>query len=246
MLKEQTTITAERLPWDSAFFGLDVGSIAVPCVGHGWASELEEMVRCSSFDLTYVFIPSPLPEPENMEIRRALTALSGVQYGGRVVFRKRFGGISCSQEARMVSTATASRISASLEALAYVSGEFSRFARDPRLVPFFRPMYRRWLENELASGKVFVWPDANDPRGMATVCVRNRSGKIGLVAVARESRGKGVATGLLAAAEGWLLEQGVCECEVVTQGDNLAAQALYHKAGFSCREQMDVWHIWRE
>jgi ribosomal protein S18 acetylase RimI-like enzyme len=248
MLKrsEQTAVAVERLPWDSAFFGLDVGSIAVPFDGHGWMSTLEEMVRGSSFDLIYVFIPSPLPEPENREIQRTLTALSGVQYGSRMVFRKRFGDDSSSKATGMVTAATASRISAPLEALAYASGVYSRFALDSRLSPFFRPMYQKWLEKDFANGKVFVWPNDVHPKGMATISVREGRGVIGLVAVAEQSRGKGIASALMRTVDNWLLSQGVCECEVVTQGENLAAQALYRKAGFSCCEQTDVWHVWRK
>ena len=43
------------------------------------------------------------------------------------------------------------------------------------------------------------WPDAAAPQGMATISVRDGEGKIGLVAVDAESRGKGIASRLMAA-----------------------------------------------
>lgn len=235
-------LSLERLPWDSEFFGVDVGRIVVPCDWAGHASELEALVRGSSVDLIYAFVSESLAERE--EIHRVLGDLSGVLYDNRRVFRKRC--VKPAVQSLRTSAGAATRISAPLEALAYVSGTYSRFAQDPRLVPFFQPMYRRWLEKELANGKVFVWPDAITPLGMATVGVQDGMGKIGLVAVAEEARGRGIALGLMAAVDDWLLAQGIDECEVVTQGRNLPAQALYRKAGFSCCDKTEVWHVWRE
>ena len=232
----------ERLPWDSSFFGLDVGRVTVPCDWTGHSLELKALIRDSSLDLAYVLVPESLPEPEKTVVQDVLVELSGVLYDKRTVFRKRFG-----ERASGARTAAvfATRLSAPLEELAYASGVYSRFALDPRLAPFFRPMYRLWLEKELANGKVFVWPDAAAPQGMATISVRDGEGKIGLVAVDAESRGKGIASRLMAAVDAWLQEQGVGVCEVATQGKNLPAQALYRKAGFFCCDQQDVWHVWR-
>ena len=235
-------LSLERLPWDSEFFGMDVGRIVVPCDWAGHASELEALVRGSSMDLIYAFIPESLSERK--EIRQVLVNLSGVLYDNRTVFRKRY--VNPAELVPKMPIATATQISAPLESLAYISGTYSRFAQDPQLSPFFRPMYRRWLEKELTNGKVFVWPDAITPLGMATVGVQDGMGKIGLVAVAEEARGRGIALGLMAAVDDWLRSQGIGECEGVTQGRNLPAQALYRKAGFSCCGQTEVWHVWRE
>ena len=235
-------LSLERLPWDSEFFGVEVGRIVLPCDWTGHALELEALVRGSSMDLIYVLITEFLSARK--EIQRVLVDLSGVLYDNRTVFRKRY--VKPAVQAPRVPITAATQISVPLESLAYISGTYSRFAQDPRLVPFFRPMYRRWLEKELANGKVFVWPDAVAPLGMATVGVQDGRGKIGLVAVAEEARGRGIALGLMAAVDDWLRSQGIGECEVVTQGRNLPAQALYRKAGFSCCGQSQVWHVWKE
>lgn len=235
-------LVLEELPWDSSFFNLQVGRIEVACGANGTASALQALVRDSHMDLIYVFLSDTLPEAEKVGARQALAELSGASYDTRIVFRKTLGK---STEEMLANVPATTRLSEQLEVLAYVSGVYSRFACDPQLAPFFHPMYRIWLKKELADGKVFIWPDEDRPQGMATVSVKGGIGKIGLVAVSAESRGKGIASRLMTATDVWLRKQGVRECEVATQGRNRAARALYEKAGFSYFEQQEIWHIWR-
>lgn len=237
------SLSIENLAWDSAFFKLDVGRIDVSRSGVWNALELKDLIVHSSKDLLYVFVSGTLTEPENAAVRQVLSTSSGVRYDKRMTFRKR---LATSALASQKGAIAATRLSAPLMELAYASGVYSRFSLDCRLSPFFRPMYQKWLEKDFANGKVFVWPNDVNPQGMATISVREGRGTIGLVAVTEQSRGKGIASALMKTADDWLLSQGIYECEVVTQGANLAAQALYRKAGFSCCEQTDVWHVWRK
>ena len=237
------SLSIVKLAWDSAFFKLDVGRIDVPRSGTWNALELKELIGNSSMDLIYVFVPGTLTEPEDAAVRQVLSKSSGVRYDKRMTFRKR---LATSALASQKETIAATRLSGPLLELACASGVYSRFSLDFRLFPFFRPMYQKWLEKDFANGKVFVWPNDVNPQGLATVSVREGRGIIGLVAVAEKSRGKGIASALMRTVDAWLSSQGIYECEVVTQGENLAAQALYRKAGFSCCEQTDVWHVWRK
>ena len=235
-------LVLEKLPWDSSFFNLQVGRIEVAHGTNVSASALQALVCDSHMDLIYVFLSDALPDAEKAEVRQALAELSGVSYDTRIVFRKLLGK---STKEMLANVSATTQFSEQLEALAYASGVYSRFALDPQLAPFFHPMYRLWLKKELSDGKVFVWPDENRPQGMATVSIKDGMGKIGLVAVSAESRGKGVASRLMAATDVWLRKQGVCKCEVATQGRNRAARALYEKTGFSYFKQQEIWHIWR-
>lgn len=234
-------LSLEKLSWDSGFFGLEVGRIVVSRNNVKNISELKSLVCDSAMDLIYVFVDGTLLEAEKDAVQKILVELSGVMYDRRMRFLKRMESRSMKTQSGV---GVAKRISQPLESLAYDSGVYSRFALDPKLSKFFRPMYRRWMEKELTNAQVFVWPDADAPQGMATVSAQEGLGKIGLVAVAAESRGKGIALELMAAVDDWLATNGIEECEVVTQGQNLAAQALYRKVGFKCAEQQDVWHVW--
>ena len=233
-----------RKDWDSEFFGFPVGAVMLPgTVDRVSVARASEEWRRSGFRLVYVFAE----EPVKAEVRAVVEKLGAVAFGSRAVYRKSYVGRSESvPRTRHVATTG----SAALENLACASGERSRFLRDERLRPDFRRLYVRWLEKELANGKVFVSPDAELPAGLATVSLARDAddgrpfGNIGLVAVDSRRRGLGIASRLLEDVDSWLCENGATGCEVATQGDNAPARALYEKAGFRLVSETAVWHFW--
>ena len=235
-------VEVEHLPWDSDFFGCSVGRVILS-EGGGDPEALKKAILKANCALTYVFLPvlgGTINEIEKP--RGALVDLGGRCCDLKTVYRKTIGGGKGESSKGVV---TATRMSSELEALAYASGWCSRFVSDNRLSKFFRPMYRKWLERDLARGMVFVYPSAEHPEGMVTASICDGLGKVGLVAVDAKSCGKGIATSLLADMEAWLASQGIHECEVVTQGVNVAARHLYEKVGFKLHSQMEVWHVWK-
>lgn len=235
-------ISAEHLPWDTEFFGFPVGRIVLPETA-AEPVRLEETITQAGNVLTYVFLPAGNSATcETEKLRSALAGLGGKCRDLKTIYRKTMHP-SC--EKHNAGTC-AIQMSPALEELAYASGWCSRFATDERLTPFFRPMYRIWLQRELARGKVFVRPNQNNPQGMTTVSIQNGIGKIGLVAVNTNSCGHGIGTALLQDVDYWLMQQGVGTCEVVTQGMNLSARRLYEKSGFALHVQMEVWHVWND
>ena len=229
----------EKLVWDSAFFGMRVDAVSV--TGSDAAQSLLDCLQREVARLTYVFFEPQLAEGD--DLRRILRAAGGLPYGTRALYRKTMDEScksACSSSCRVVTKTPA------LEALAYVSGGCSRFLRDPGLAPSFRRLYGTWLDRELARGQVFVRPDAAAPKGMVTVSVTEAGcGKIGLMAVDASCRGTGVGTSLMQDAESWLRRRGVTVYEVVTQGENAGACALYEKCGFTRASTTEIWHVWR-
>ncbi len=233
-----------RKDWDSDFFGFPVGAVALPgSVDVASVVLSVEEWRRSGFRLVYVFAE----EPVEADVRVAVEKVGAVAFDSRVVYRKSYVGRSESVPRTRHAVST---VSAALEDLACTSGEHSRFLRDERLRPNFRRLYVKWLEKELANGKVFVSPDAASPAGLATVSLARdvddgkTFGDIGLVAVDSRRRGLGIASRLLEDVDSWLCENGATGCEVATQGDNAPARALYEKAGFRLVSETAVWHFW--
>ena len=233
-----------RKDWDSDFFGFPVGAVTLPgSVDAASVVRSVEEWRRSGFRLMYVFAE----EPVEADVRSAVEKAGAVAFGSKVVYRKSCVGSTgrVPRTSHAVSTG-----SAALEDLACASGEHSRFLRDERLRPSFRRLYVKWLEKELANGKVFVSSDAESPEGLATVSLARGAddgrpfGNIGLVAVDSRRRGLGIASRLLEDVDSWLCESGATGCEVATQGDNAPARALYEKAGFRFVSETAVWHFW--
>ena len=71
-----------------------------------------------------------------------------------------------------------------------------------------------------------------------------RSGRIGLVGIGAQVRGRGVGRVLVFNALDWFCSQGVTDVLVVTQGRNCAAQRLYQGCGFLTREVQLWYHKW--
>ena len=236
-------VEQEFLTWDSDFFGFRVERIRVPAQCDGSLAPMSDVIARSSARLTYVSVPAILERRD--EIARMLLACGGVHYGSRVTLRKTIAP-SRPDVRNLASPAIATRLTEALFELAYASGHCSRFARDPMLASSFRMMYRKWLERDFAAGRVFVSPGEEAPEGMATVSVRDGTGKIGLVAVRTDCRRKGHGTNLMRMVDAWLSSQGVGVCEVVTQGENAAALSLYRATGFESVSKEEIWHVWKE
>ncbi len=132
--------------------------------------------------------------------------------------------------------------------LAWQSAEQSRFKRDPKLpVDSWREMYRIWLDKSLdgeMADAILIERDEKGVAGMITVSAQNAVGKIGLFAVDKRARGRGLGRRLLDRASAWFAAQGCQEANVVTQGDNDKALKTYRNSGYTIKEAVVVFHWW--
>ena len=69
-------------------------------------------------------------------------------------------------------------------------------------------------------------------------------GKIGLLAVAEQARGRGVGRRLVRQANEWMTLHGAHEARVVTQLANEPACGLYRACGYTLAAVEDYYHFW--
>ena len=135
-----------------------------------------------------------------------------------------------------------------LRALAYESGRLSRFKVDSRVPDaVFTRLYDVWLERScqgLLADRVIVYPDADAPRAFTSVRARSAVAEVGLVAVDRELRGRGIGRRLVASTIAYAAAAGASAIDVVTQGANVEARALYERSGFVLHEALRTFHLW--
>lgn len=141
-----------------------------------------------------------------------------------------------------------------LEAIARTAYRDSRFYHDPWLNrDLCDDMYAIWirrscLENYVDYVLVAVDKQSGLPVGYITYDYYSlaQTGVIKLVGVAAEARGAGTGRALVEGALDGLGRSGARTVTVVTQGRNIAAQALYQKCGFwTCG--VELWyHKWFE
>jgi ribosomal protein S18 acetylase RimI-like enzyme len=124
----------------------------------------------------------------------------------------------------------------------------SRFYRDENFPPGkAEELFARWTERGVREPGFFTvirWHERSPAGFLTGRLVDDGSGRIDLVAVSDELRGRGIGAQLLAAGLGEFRRRGCRAVSVATQGSNIAAQRLYQAHGFRTRS-VDLWfHLW--
>ncbi len=126
--------------------------------------------------------------------------------------------------------------------LALESGVYSRFHTDPRFVNReFEKLYQLWIEKALAQHEVLI---AENLGGFVTCKVSEGDAQIGLIAVRKGQRGKGLGKKLIQTAENFAIQKGAQTMTIGTQAANLPASALYRGMGFQLVQQQFIYHYW--
>ncbi len=123
---------------------------------------------------------------------------------------------------------------------------------DPRLLPFFEPLYRLWMSNSLKgtmADVVFVCGSDSAVKGFVTCKIRedrtgDRTGSIGLIATDGAYQGQGIGQSLIEATDAWYKANRILTSTVVTQQSNVPACRFYEKAGFTIRKTEYIYHLW--
>jgi ribosomal protein S18 acetylase RimI-like enzyme len=235
------TNVARFLEWDTQFFGVRIASLQAEEIGdEAWLAALESC-RAQRVQCLYVLAARPADE------RRAEQA-GGRHTGLRLVLER-------PRDAAALAPPAQGRIRLALEAdlpglraIATRAHTDSRFYADSR---FARErcdeLYATWIEKSVRgwADAVFTSGPPGEPLGYLSWHARAEHSELGLVAVAAQARAQGLGRELVAAA----LERAAPRrqpVQVVTQGGNEAAVALYRKCGFEPRGVQSWFHIWLE
>ncbi len=232
----------QHLDWDTQFFGFGTARILPSSLNANQLAQLLAELRGKETRLVYWSTPE--------EVAFDISALNGWLVDRKTTFQIELETLNPQQ---FIATALVGRHQAGagdegLYNLAIQSGEYSRFACDPRFPQEkFRALYREWmrkcLSHELAD-EILVVGEAGKPSGMVTVSKKGAMGEIGLIAVDAAARGKHYGEMLVRAAQLWYLKQGLQQAQVVTQGDNLPACRLYRKCGYETQRVEYFYHFW--
>ncbi len=125
----------------------------------------------------------------------------------------------------------------------------SRFFADPCFShEASQGLYETWITRSCYGYADAVWvAEHNDqPAGFITCHLpdEDTQGKIGLVSVAIENRSQGIGNALIDHALNWFTSHRIKYVNVVTQGNNIAAQRLYQRCGFYTQKIQLWYHKW--
>lgn len=217
----------ELLPWDSEFFGFPIAKVEVESFAADFLEEMKTWCARNRIACLYVLGPAndalePVDLRVTYEWNVSASALSSLS-------------IRLAEAEDIPVLEKIARIN-HRDSRFYADGRFDRVRCDELYVTWIRRSCEGWAD------AVWVAPHDDAPAGYIT-CHRNR-GSIGLVAVADHARGKGLGRALVESAKNYFRDAGLARIEVVTQGRNTAARALYETCGFELATVRYWYHLW--
>ena len=239
-----------RLAWDSLCFGYEVGMATV-------ASELDLqqfMEESAAFQLVYIFSKNELRSlplsikkvDEKITLQTSLDSFKGAFKIDQNVFKGQISGLdSLNNDVLNVHRGNFQR---EFLDLGLMSGEYSRFRSDDRLVTGeYEKLYYTWAERGLkGNDDGFVFLRDNKIIGLITLASNgNGSFKVGLLAVLSDCRQQGVGSILIDLVCGRARERAGRELQVTTQKANKTAYNFYLNRGFTVYDEQHVYHWWK-
>ena len=229
------------LPWDSELFGFQVARLHPECVTGERLSKAIENLQAEGIRLAYANLPW-----SDDTARALLDRVGASMVDRKILFKKCLSAPFGTPKG--VGIWPDLKCTPELEALALTSGHLSRFLRDPKVPGHVFPnLYIQWIQRSVRreiADAVLVAKEAGVLAGMVTLAVDGDLGNIGLIAVAEGYWGRGIGRRLMVAAEAFCAARKSKWLNVVTQGANQAACALYTSCGFALAEEYAVYHIW--
>lgn len=222
--------------WDSTTFGYPVGILAVPPLTPS-AQVAQLLQHDQHFKVVYVFSESPISMEglDLFDIREtyAIDLNDSPKQAAKEVMP--FG--------RTMTEA--------IRQLAHLSGEHSRFRKDPRFANGeFEQLYDLWIAGSVSRVKaeeVLVSGTMEHPTGMITLeRADENTMRIGLISVSAQHWGQGIGKRLVQAAIIYALTQQCQKMTVASQSANIRASALYLSCGFRMAERRFTYHWWQK
>ncbi|MDP6979288.1 MAG: GNAT family N-acetyltransferase [Myxococcota bacterium] len=233
--------SVQELPWDSAQFGIGVGTIDLDRAGAHEALAND----AARFDLIYARTRSDGALDEN-----ACEQWNGALVDRRVTFARTVAGgdiAAPSLPGEIRSLGVTDPLTDRALELAPQAATYSRFRTDPRFPDAWTDaLYRVWMQNSLSRERaddVLAYVEGDELHGLYTVRVVGDDANLELFAVDEPMRGRGIGRALLAAGLAWMRDHEIACATVTTQLENPAC-ALYRACGYSEAEREAIYHLW--
>jgi dTDP-4-amino-4,6-dideoxy-D-galactose acyltransferase len=224
------------LPWDSAFFDLNVGELVINGSNNG------DIKISDDFDLIY------LKASEAKEI--SLPNYSETFSETKVIFERTDFIKNEGIPDTIGSVFDGPYSIVQLYELAEESGRYSRFHLDLRFSETnFKKLYHTWIDNSLSgtfADGFLVCQVADRIVGFVTYRTHADHAIIGLIGINAMQQGKGIGSQLIRAVENKLIETGITSLRIPTQLKNERACKFYKKLGYSPMETTVIKHFWRD
>ena len=231
------------LPWDSEFFGVRIAQIDAAAFVEPRRAGCLQWCHDQRIDCAYLFVDCADQELLDaasatgfrlVDIRVTLRVAAGTVFENRSP-----AGIELrpSRESDIDGLSMIA-IGAHHDTRFYVDRRFDRDRCDALYQLWIAKSCRGWADH------VVVAEQAGEAVGYVTCHKSPGAGRIGLVGVAQEARGRGIGHAMVGEALRWLAGEGVDDVSVATQARNTTGLSLYQKSGFAVRTIDCGFHKW--
>jgi ribosomal protein S18 acetylase RimI-like enzyme len=231
------------LDWDTAFFGRRIGRAEADVLTPAGVERVLAWGRDRAVECLYLLLRSDDPESHRLAERAGF-----VRVDDRYTLGRSLAGVPPTPPEGVRPFEPADL--PALVAIARESHTDTRFFTDTRFDrERARRMYEWWVERDCGERPGDVLTAVHDGAAAGYVtCDRTADGEgqIGLIAVDRRARGRGLGGALVEAALARFAADGLAGCLVVTQGRNADALRLYRRHGFEVRRVEYWYHRWAD
>ena len=244
-MAQETSAPCSLLEWDSGFFGFPVAQVAGEILSQPKGRAALEWSRVHSIKCLYFLADPNSPETAELAYRLGFKLVD-------VRLQLSIASRSCERSKPpqfALRTARPSDVFA-LQAIARGAHQDSRFFFDSDFQKTrAEDLFATWIATDCAGRAdrvLTIEGEGGRPIGYVTcnLIKGSNTGRVGLVGVASEVRGRGFGKALVSGALEWFWSADVETVFVVTQARNVAAQRLYQTAGFRT-DSVGVWyHRW--
>lgn len=229
----------EYLEWDSQFFGLRIARQTGSRLTRDGVAGATRWCKANAIDCLYF-----LADSGDAQTVRLAQAHGFQLVNVRVTLGRTSGHPGPAPAVRPFQPADAPE----LRRIARVSHRDSRFYYDARFPQWqCDALYETWIERSFNgwADSVLVAECEGVPAGYVSCHLAPPSGgSIGLIAVSRHYRRRGLGRQLVDASLEYFGRNGVQHATVVTQGRNIDSQRLYHCCGFLTQSVQLWYHCW--
>jgi len=233
------------LDWDTEFFGFGVARIVVSEMNEAELSDTLRKLREEGYRLVYWQLPAA-----NSESNQIALAQGGFLADEKLTYIKKLPKEPVSLASFTQSPYAypdATPVPSIIE-LALLSSENSRFRMDPRFPDeLCDRLYTIWISRSISkelAWETLVVKEAGEYLGLITLCTGEGRGIIGLLAVAKKTRGSGIGKALVLAAENHFIDNNDTVVQVVTQRLSQGACHLYESCGYKIETIDSIFHFW--
>lgn len=222
-----------QLPWDSDFFGMPIGRVAVAINSEEELLLALDEARGAGLRIVYWL------DENDVILNVALKSFSGRRIVGHCIYEKALSEPKLQTNKWPIVSLAPSFPLASILPLALLAGRLSRFRLDDRLSGgSFEKLYSLWIERslqrEIATDVLALVANESAPGGLVTYHIDGKGvSTVGLVSTAPSMQRKGLGSELLARAEQDSHCSGAAKIRVSTQSENVAACQLYAQRGYN-------------